>query len=88
MKEKWGILHEKHNINFPNKVHILCDHVADYVEISGLPLGATSDQLIEASHQYVHKQMKNGGYLVKDKSTKVAKDKTFKCIQHINSYNI
>ena len=59
-------LHAKYKLTIPNKVHIAVSHVPDYIDLTQFSLGQTSDQLIEASHQYVNKRFMGSRYFVKN----------------------
>lgn len=48
-----------------NKMHIICDHVKDYVQLTGLGLGAFSDQNVEAMHQKLASLLERSKYTMK-----------------------
>ena len=56
-ENKWKHLQQKYKIPCPNKVHILCQHIPEYVNKKEASLGRTSDQLIEATHAQTNKQI-------------------------------
>ena len=45
-ENKWHHLQQKFGITAPPKVHIICEHIHEYIESKGIALGRTSDQLI------------------------------------------
>ena len=53
LEETFNTIHTKFGSTIPNKVHIMIAHVPEYIALTKRPLGQTSDQLIEAMHQYV-----------------------------------
>ena len=35
VRHYWSLLHQKYKMTVPNKVHIIIDHVEDYIEATG-----------------------------------------------------
>ena len=56
--------HKKFKITLPNKLHITVSHVPEYILENKLALGQTSDQVIEATHQFVNKRLQGSRYWV------------------------
>ena len=54
VERKWDDVHEKFGTSLTPKIHVIIDHIPDYIEEKGISLGKTSDQLIEATKQIVH----------------------------------
>ena len=88
VSKTWSFLHEHYNIQIPNKVHIIMDHVGDYIEMTGKSLGRVSDQIVECAHSALHRRLSISNYWVKNKETDVHGIKLFRGIVHFNSYNI
>ena len=76
------------NILTTPKVHIILDHLCDYFDETGITLKKVTDELVESCHQYVHKRMTRGGYIVKDETSDSHGDKLFRAIMHVNTYNL
>ena len=72
---------------FLNKVSLL-DHKEDFINATGNSLGRVNDQLIEAVHSYMNKRMVRSNYWVKEVTTEKHGEQLYKCILHINTYNI
>ena len=49
-----------------NKVHIICDHLPDYIEDNKKTLLKTSDQTIESTHSKLDSYLKSHGYFRKN----------------------
>ena len=62
-------------------------HVPEYIMQTQHSLGETSDQIIEASHQYVNKRFERSNYKVKDVTNPMHGEKLLHGVKHINSYN-
>ena len=75
-------------VTVPNKVHIIIDHVEDYIDATGHGLGTTIDQIVEACHSQLNKRLVSSNYWVKDLTSEIHGIKLFKAILHFNSYNI
>ena len=58
-------LHGKYSLSITPKLHILMDHVGDYIEMTGKPLGYISDQTVEKCHQLVNSRFEKSNYYVK-----------------------
>ena len=83
----FNTLHIKFGCTIPNKAHIMVAHVPDYIVFSKIPLGQTSDQLIEAMHQYVNRRFLGSRYTVNNVENESHGEKLLKGTHHINSYN-
>ena len=64
------------------------DHLCDYFDDTGITLKKVTDELIESCHQYVHKRLTRGMYLVKDVTSDAHGNKLFRAIRHVNTYNL
>ena len=82
-----AILHEVFKVSYTNKTHIIIDHVPEYIRENKLSLGQTSDQLIEACHQYVNKRFQNSHYKVNNVDNPQNGSNLLKGLNHINAYN-
>ena len=40
-ENKWTHLQQKYGITSPSKVHIICEHIPEYIESKGMALGRT-----------------------------------------------
>ena len=85
--QNMNILHENFSLSYTNKIHIIIDHVPEYLRENKLSLGQTSDQLIEASHQFVNKRFTNSKYTINNVDYPSHDKKLLKGLNHINSYN-
>ena len=86
--QNWYNLHSKYKLSIPNKVHIIMDHVGDYIEATNKGLGQVSDQIVEAAHSALNKRLVSSNYWVKDLESDNHGVKLYRCILHFNSYNI
>ena len=50
-------LHTLYGVSVPNKIHIACDHVKDYILLTAKGLGHVNDQVVEASHSALNKRL-------------------------------
>ena len=48
-ERKCQLVLEKYKVSITNKFHMIFGHVANYIEVKGLPLGRTSDQQVQLS---------------------------------------
>ena len=48
---KWTVLKIKHKVSIINKVHVLVDHIPQFILKTGKPLGEFSEQVVESCHQ-------------------------------------
>ena len=62
-------------------------HVPDYISLTKLPLGQTSDQLIEAMHQYVNRRFTGSRQTVNNVENDSHGVQLLRGTHHINSYN-
>lgn len=83
-----GLTKAEYNISTPPKVHIIIDHLGDYLDLTGKSLAYTSDQHIEATHQRIHRIERNSGYSRKRKSGMKASLALIGKTRHANSYNV
>ena len=81
-------LHGKYSLSITPKLHILMDHVGDYIDITGKPLGYVSDQIIEKCHQIVNSRFQKSNYYVKALDNDTHGENLLKGILHVNTYNI
>ena len=61
--QNWYNLHSKYKLSIPNKVHIIMDHVGDYIEATNKGLGQVSDQIVEAAHSALNKRLVSSNYI-------------------------
>ena len=87
-KRAYEVLIVRFRVSITNKLHIVFDHLCNYYDQTRLSLRKTSDELIENMHQYVHKRMVKGGYLVKDLLNPRHGVNLYRAVLHINAYNV
>ena len=87
-KSDYLVLVRHFNVSVSNKLHIIFDHLKDYFDGTKLSLVKTSDELIESMHQFVHRRLVRSGYHVKDVLNPLHGRNLYRCILHINSYNV
>ena len=73
-------------LTIPDKVHIICDHLGDYLE-RGETFHKKSDQTIESVHQLFHKHLLKG-YFVKNIFSDTFKTKLFNAVLHFNVHPV
>ena len=66
----------------------MIDHVGEYIEMTGKPLGYITDQTVENAHQLVNNRMEKSNYYVKAIDSDIHGENLFKGIMHVNTYNI
>ena len=81
-------LHGKYSLSITPKLHILMDHVGDYIEMTGKPLGYISDQTVEKCHQLVNSRFEKSNYYVKCLESDIHGENLLKGIKHMNTYAI
>ena len=69
-------------------MHLLLHHVAQYINMTGKPLGYISDQTIEMCHQIVNNRFKKSNYYVKAIDSDKHGENLYKGIMHVNTYNL
>ena len=82
------VLRKNFKFKLTPKIHIICDHLKDYLSSTGQPLGITTDQLVENMHQHVDKTFRKSGYFVKDIHSDAHDRKLLKGTIHLNTYNL
>ena len=88
VSENFTDLQKKFNISITNMVHIIMDHVGDYIMESGLGLAKVSDQTVEASHSAVNKRLTSSNYWIKDNKSEKHGNMLYRGILHFNAYSI
>ena len=86
--KKWKHVQSKFSITCPNKIHIMCQHIPEFIEKKKLALGKTSDQLIENTHQHTNKIFSRSCYYVKNVNSPAHKSKLERGLAQYNSYNV
>jgi hypothetical protein len=64
--QAWLKLNVEHGVSVPNKVHIIIDHVFDYISKTGKWLGRVTDQVVESCHNALNKRLTSSNYWVKN----------------------
>ena len=73
----------------PLKVHIICEHLSDYFELTGKTLRKASDQVVESSHHKVKFFFESHpNYNHKENESKESCEATLAGVAHFNSINI
>ena len=85
-KADWTQLNHEFGISFPNKVHIITSHLADFIERQKRPLGEFTEEVVEAAHQRLDKIWE--WYVVKMVEKESHGKKFLDCVNHFNSLNI
>ena len=85
-KDDWTQLNLEFGMPVTNKCHIIFEHVEDFIETQGKPLGEFSEQVVEAAHQKLDKIWQF--YIVKMIETEDHGLAFEKCLNHFNSMNI
>ena len=88
LEKKWKHVQSKFSITCPNKIHIMCQHIPEFIEKKKLALGKTSDQLIENNHQHTNKIFSRSCYYVKNVNSPAHKSKLERGLAQYNSYNV
>ena len=86
--KEWNLLHKLCGMSKTLKIHIIEHHVKDYIRMAGLPLGKRTDQTTEAAHQYLNKRLLRSNYRVKDIESHAHGLKLYRCVLHMNAYNV
>ena len=79
-------LKEKFNISITNKVHIIIDHLSDYLKENKTTLRSTTDQTIESTHSKLDKFLRRHGYFRKDPDSSTSGKKLLDGICAWNAY--
>ena len=88
-KQKWISLMITFGISMPLKVHIICEHLSDYFEMTGKTFRKVSDQVVESSHHKVKSFFESHpNYNHKEKESKESGEATLAGVAHFNSINI
>ena len=84
----WMRLKREFEVPITNKVHILCDHLEDFLKLTNVPLGLCSDQVIERIHQQLHQRFSCSNYSMKALTHPRYIEKFERGILHYNAYNV
>ena len=87
-EDKYNILKDTFKVSITNKIHIMSEHIPEYIREKELSLGRSSDQLIESTHQHTNKIFSRSKYFVKNVSSPYHKKKLKMGLNHYNSYNV
>ena len=86
--DAYGILTEKFNVSVTNKVHVIVDHLSDYLSSNKTTLRKTTDQTIECTHSKLDQYLKERNYFRKNLNGKAFGERLLKGILAWNSYSI
>ena len=78
----------KYKVSLTNKIHIINDHFDFYIKRNNKSIGFYSEEGIESAHAAMNKRLTRSNYWVKDIYTEKHGEIIYKCIMHLNSYNI
>ena len=88
-KKQWISLMTTFGIHMPVKVHIICEHLSEYFDLTGQTLRKVSDQVVESSHHKVKSFFESHpNYNHKEKESKESGEATLAGVSHFNSINI
>ena len=73
-------------IPFNTKVHIICDHLEDFIQCQKKPLGEFSEEVVEAAHQRLDQIWQ--WYIVKMVEKENHGTNFLACVNHFNSLTI
>ena len=76
------------NLSQTLKMYIICDHYADYFELTGESLLVITDEVTESVHSRYRLFEERHGYVCNRKGTPGHVKKQHKSIVHFNSLNI
>ena len=82
----WVQLNFEFGIPIPNKVHIIFDHLEEFIERQKKPLGEFSEEVVEAAHQRLDQIWQ--WYIVKMVEKESDGTNFLACVNHFNSLNI
>ena len=85
-KDSYKILELEFNVSVTNKVHIITDHLAEYMERNEATLLKTTDQTVECTHSKLDRFLKEHGYFRKNNDNVSSRVKLFNGILAWNSY--
>ena len=86
--ENYTILNIKFNVSITNKVHIVMDHLTEYLKEKQTTLKKTTDQTIECTHSKLDKFLKEHGYFRKNDDSSSFGEKICEGLRAWNSYII
>ena len=82
----WVQLNIEYGISITIKCHVIFDHLEEFIERQGRPLGEFSEQVVEATHQKLDKIWQ--WYCVKNLRSEKHGEQFQNCINDFNSMNI
>ena len=85
-KSCYTILMNEFKITMSNKIHIICDHLPDYLEENKKTLLKTTDQTIESTHSKLDSFLKTHGYFRKNMDDPSTGEKLLNGLVAWNSY--
>ena len=62
------------------------DHVGDYIEMTGKPLGYISDQTVEKCHQLVNSRFEKSNYYVKCLDSDIHGETLLKAAKNVEAF--
>ena len=84
-KYEWSNLHKEFKTTYPLKIHIMIDHVNDYVEMVG---GGLNKRGTEAAHKLFMERMDKSGYWTRKVGTEKEGEGLYRVVVHVNAYNL
>ena len=84
--EAYKILEAKFDVSVTNKVHIIMDHLQEYLEKNETTLLKKTYQTVECTHSKLDKFLKHHGYFRKNNDSISCGEKLYKGILAWNSY--
>ena len=79
----------KYKVSLTNKIHIIDnDHFDFYIKRNNKSIGFHIEEGIESAHAAMNKRLTRSNYWGKDIYSEKHGENIYKCIMHLNSYNI
>ena len=84
--EEYSKLEKSFGISKPNKIHIITDHLPEYLRSTNSTLKDCSDQVIETLHTKLDEFLKTHGFFRKNSDSSTCGQKLLEGILGWNSY--
>ncbi len=81
-----GTLLEKFGVPYTPKVHVVLQHLEEFVALTGRPFGAYSEQVVETQNHYYERHYSR--FLVNQLNHELYKEKPLKFIISYNTLNL
>ena len=64
------------------------EHIGQYLDLTGKPLGTRTDQTTESAHQKLNKRIVRSQYQMKDIESETHGLKLYRAVLHSNAYSL